>query len=61
MEQWHCFKCKEKMVEQDVDMAYMEVEAAVEGMKCPKCGVAYLTEETVMEKVAKAEELLESK
>jgi YgiT-type zinc finger domain-containing protein len=61
MEQWHCFKCKEKMVEQDVDMAYMEVEAAVEGIKCPKCGVAYLTEETVTEKVAKAEELLESK
>jgi len=61
MEQWHCFKCKEKMAEDDVEMAYLETSAAVEGIKCPKCGVAYLLEETVVEKVAKVEELLENK
>ena len=61
MEQWHCFKCKEKMVEGDIDMAYLETEAAVEGIRCPKCNTAYLLEEIVMEKVAKVEEMLESK
>ena len=49
------------MAEDDVEMAYLETSAAVEGIKCPKCGVAYLLEETVVEKVAKVEELLENK
>ena len=61
MEQWHCFKCKEKMAEEDIGMAYLDVDAAVEGLKCPKCGVPYLLEEAVMEKVIKAEEMLENK
>ena len=61
MEQWHCFKCDEKMVEGDVSMSYLETTGAVEGIKCPKCGATYLLEETVVEKVAKVEEMLETK
>jgi len=61
MEQWHCFKCKQPMVEGDVEMTYLETSGAVEGIKCPKCGAAYLLEETVVEKVNKVEEMLESK
>ena len=49
------------MVEGDVDMSYLDVDAAVEGIKCPKCNTAYLLEETVVEKVAKVEEMLENK
>jgi len=61
MEQWHCFKCKEKMVEGDVSMTYLDTPGDVEGIKCPKCGAVYLLEEIVMEKVVKVEEMLESK
>jgi len=49
------------MVESDVDMAYLEITGAVEGIRCPKCGTAYLLEETVVEKVNKVEEMLENK
>ena len=61
MEQWHCFKCKEQMVESDVSMTYLDTPGDVEGIKCPKCGVVYLLEEIVIEKVVKVEEMLESK
>ena len=61
MEQWHCFKDKEKMVETDVLMDYLDITNAIEGIKCPKCGASYMLEETVVEKVAKAEEMLENK
>lgn len=60
-QEWHCFKDKVPMVEGDVLLSYHDVGAAVEGIKCPKCGVAYLLEEAVIEKVAKAEEMLENK
>jgi len=49
------------MADEDIGMAYLDVDAAIEGIKCPKCGVAYLLEETVVEKVVKAEEMLENK
>ena len=49
------------MVEGDVLMEYLDIVNAMDGIKCPKCGVAYLPEETVIEKVAKGEEMLENK
>jgi len=49
------------MVECDVDMSYLETTGAVEGIKCPKCSATYLLEETVVEKVNKVEEMLETK
>ena len=50
------------MVEGDILMTYLSLAtSAVEGIKCPKCGAAYLVEETVVEKVAKAEKMLENK
>ncbi|MFC2003203.1 hypothetical protein ACFLV4_04590 [Chloroflexota bacterium] len=61
MAEWHCFKDKEPMVEGDVMMEYLDIINAIEGIKCPKCGEVYLLEETVVEKVSKAEEMLENK
>ncbi len=61
MKNWYCFKDKEPMAEVDVSMFYLETSGAVEGIKCPKCGATYLLEETVVEKVNKVEEMLESK
>ena len=61
MEQWYCFECEEKMVEGDVLTTYLDTTYAIEGIKCPKCGAAYLMEETVLDKVARAEAMLETK
>lgn len=61
MEQWHCFKCKEPVVEGDVNLSYLGMTLPIGGIKCPKCGAAYLLEETVVEKVHRAEEMLENK
>lgn len=61
MEEWYCFKCKEKMVEADITMSYMDIIRFIKGLKCPKCNAAYLTEETVVEVVRKGEEQIEAK
>jgi len=61
MTEWHCFKDKVKMVEQNVSLSYMQLTQQVPGLKCPECGTEYLTEHTVMTVVQAAEEALESK
>jgi predicted nucleic-acid-binding Zn-ribbon protein len=61
MEQWHCFKCREKIVEGSVRMTYLGRAVPIGGMKCPKCGAAYLPEETVVGRVVKAEKMIENK
>jgi hypothetical protein len=60
-EKWYCFKDKVQMVETEVVLSYLAVTDVINGLKCPKCGVIYLDEETVVEKVVKAEEMLEQK
>ena len=61
MAEWHCFKCKEKMVETDIKSTYMEILRFIPGLKCPKCGIAFITEKTVVEVVAPGEEDIEAK
>jgi hypothetical protein len=61
MADWHCFKDKVKMAERDVLLRYMQLTQSVPGLKCPVCGVEYLTEHVVMTTVAAAEEALEQK
>ena len=61
MGQWFCFKCKERMIEGDVTATYMEIIRFIKGLKCPKCGVAYLMEEDAVEVVGKGEEEIEAK
>lgn len=60
MEKWYCFKDKVEMVETEVTLSYMDTKQPIKGLKCPKCGVAYLTEETA-EQMSKAEQQLEAK
>jgi NAD-dependent SIR2 family protein deacetylase len=59
--QWYCFKCKEKMEEDEVWMSYMEIERPQPAIKCPVCGAAYLTEKIVIEQVRPGEEEIEAK
>lgn len=55
MVQWRCFKCHEDMVETIVELEFSGVEGEAEGIKCPKCEMKYLLEETVVNKVFPAE------
>ena len=61
MTEWYCHKDKVKMLSTDVEMKYMQLVQYVPGLKCPQCGVAYLTEDVVMTTVRAAEEILEEK
>lgn len=62
MENWYCFKCKQKMEEREVYLAYMGSEfPGILGMKCPKCGVEYLSEEFVIGQLREGEQMMESK
>ena len=61
MADWYCFKDKVKMVETKVTLKYMQLVQDVPGLKCPECGVAYLTEDIVISVVKAAEDLLEEK
>ena len=60
-EKWYCFRDKVPMVEAEPILFYLNVTNIINGLRCPRCGVIYLDEETVMKKVKKAEEMLENK
>jgi hypothetical protein len=61
MENWYCFKDKVKMAEATLTLGYMQLTQGVKGLKCPKCGASYLTEDIVMTTVRAAEAILEEK
>jgi hypothetical protein len=61
MTDWYCNKDKVKMLPTEVAMKYMQLVQYVRGLKCPQCGVAYLTEDVVMTVVKAAEDALEEK
>jgi len=61
MADWYCFEDKVKMEEVDVTLSYIVVNRFFTGLRCPKCGVQYLPEETVLTEVQTAEEELDSK
>ena len=61
MAQWYCYQCQEEMVEDIVELEFQRLKGSVEGIKCPKCGTQYLSEETVLEKVLRAEKMAGTK
>jgi hypothetical protein len=61
MDEWHCFKDKVKMEEASVALSYMQIKQNVPGLKCPVCGVEYITEKIATGVVANAESLFETK
>ncbi len=61
MDEWYCFKDKVKLQDAELVLSYMKLTQHVPGLKCPKCGVEYLTERVVMTIVAAAEDALEQK
>jgi len=61
MTEWYCFKCKERMVEAEIKVVYLEITGLPKGLLCPKCGAKYITEEIAINKMAKAEKMIEQK
>ena len=61
MADWYCFKDKVRMLDSDLVLSYMQLTQRVPGLKCPKCGVEYLTEKVVMTTVKDAEAVFENK
>ena len=60
MGDWHCFKCKEKMEDDDAVVSYLDFSMSVVLPKCPKCGEAFVTPEFA-EQARDTEEMLEDK
>ncbi len=61
MEQWHCFKCRVGMEEKDILMEFMEITRYQPGLKCPKCGAAYMLENVVIDVINPGEKEIEEK
>jgi hypothetical protein len=49
------------MIETEIKLVYEEIEGMLEGLMCPKCSVKYITEEAVINKLARAEKMIEEK
>lgn len=61
MGDWHCYKCKERMIEGELTLMYLEIDAMVFGLVCPECGEGYVPEETVIGRVIEGEKKIEDK
>ncbi len=61
--EYKCGKCGVEMEEEfDILMKYNDVDLPEgEGLRCPECGIEFLTEEVVTEELNKSETMLESK
>ena len=61
MPDWYCFVDKVKMVEAQLTLTYMMLTQRAHGLRCPVCGVEYLTEKVATTTVRDAESVLEGK
>ena len=61
MAEWHCFKCKEEMIDAEILMEYLDIEGEANGVECPKCGAKYILEEEATTRMAKGEKMIENK
>lgn len=61
MSRWFCNKCRVEMEEALINISYLGVDGQIEGLKCPKCGASYITEDIATGKLARGEKLIEEK
>jgi YgiT-type zinc finger domain-containing protein len=61
MDEWYCSKDKIKMEVANLHLEYRGLTQDVPGIRCPKCGEAYLLEHEVMTTVRAAESIFEGK
>jgi hypothetical protein len=58
---WVCGNCKEPLVETSVQVRYLGNAFTLKMLTCPKCGMAMVSEEMALHKMAEAEKILEDK
>lgn len=61
MADWHCYKDKVPMEEAEVKVTYLDIEGEAPAIVCPQCGARFVTEETAVGPMAKAEKMIENK
>lgn len=59
-EGWHCYACKERIAEGDVQLSYLQFRKPARGPRCPKCGAVFVSEE-LGKRLRKVEEQIEDK
>lgn len=59
---WYCSRCKEKVVEIEIEVEYLGITFTerYKALKCPKCKNIFITEE-VVKRIRMGEELIETK
>lgn len=60
MGKWYCFRCEREAIESYIPATYMEITRNIRVMKCPKCGIAFVTEQDAVE-LSEDERWLEEK
>jgi hypothetical protein len=58
---WVCGNCKEPLKESAVQVRYLGNAFSLKMLVCPKCGMAMVSEEMAIGKMAEAEKILEDK
>ena len=61
MSDWHCYKCKVEVDEDDISLMYMDMLGFQPGFICPKCDLMLVPEETGWDIIRKNEEEIEAK
>lgn len=57
----YCFACNETLVSNKVFMSYLTGSFPTQLLTCPKCGLVYIDEETVLNKAVEVERTMEEK
>ena len=57
----YCFRCDVALVSDKVFMRYLSSSFPTQLLKCPKCGLVHIDEETVMTKALEVERTIEEK
>ena len=61
MSEWHCYKCKVEVEEDDISLLYMDTLGFHPGMVCPKCRLVLLPESSGWDLIRRNEEEIEAK
>ncbi|ATW25743.1 DVU_1557 family redox protein [Candidatus Formimonas warabiya] len=56
-----CLKCDLLLEEEKININYLKSTFPVELLRCPKCGLTYVSEELALGKILEVEETLEDK
>jgi len=60
-EEWMCAKCGVSLVPKNTIFAYMGMTFSHEVLRCPSCGMAFISKELADGKMAEVEQLMEDK